>query len=155
MYRFILLFIICVSSANAITLTQTVNSDVLFDLTPVAPTDAGDYFANSYTRDATLLSIEGIANDQKWMVYAKISNYVHSGTEKIRIKVKRTGDGTGVTAPTGGAVFKKLTVGNYRYLFRGKGNRYNIPITTKIGGIGVRDGYGAFNTTIEYKVETY
>ena len=155
MFRLIIFLFICVSSVNAITLTQTVASDVLFDLTPVAPTDAGDYFNNSYTRDLTALTIDDIPSNQKWKVYAKISNYVHSGSEKIKIKVKRNGNGTGVTTPSGGATYKKLNITSYKYLFRGKGNRFDIPMTTKITNIGVTDDYGTFNTTIEYKVETY
>ena len=156
MYRSILLFILGLSSAHAITLTQTVSSDVLFDLTPVAPTDAGDYFAYSYTRDKTLLTIDGIPNNQKWKVYARISNFVHGGSEKIRIMVKRTGLGTGVNAPTDGATgFIKLTVSSYKYFFKGEGSRFDIPVRTRIEGIGVYDDYGDFNTMIEYKVETY
>jgi len=154
-FQSILIFFICISSANAITLTQTIASDVVFDLTPVAPTDAGDYFNNSYTRDNTQLSIDGIPNTTKWKIYAKLSNFVHSGQQKIKVQIKRQGDGTGGTLPSGGNTYKTLNETTYKYIFRGKGSRFDIPIQTKIKGIGVTDDYGAFTTTIEYKVETY
>jgi len=155
MFRLIIIFFICVSNVNAITLTQTVANEVLFDLTSVAPTDAGDYFNDSYTRDLTLLTIDDLPSNQKWRVYAKLSNYVHSGSDKIKIKLKRQGNGTGVTTPSGGNTYKKLNITSYKYLFRGEGSRFDIPMSTKIAGIGVNDDYGTFNTTIEYKVETY
>ena len=155
MFKLILIFFICVPSANAITLTQTVAPDILFDLIPVAPTDAGDYYNDSYTRDNTLLTIDGIADDTKWKIYAKLSNFVHSGQQKIKVRIKRQGNGTGVNPPAAGNTFKTLNNTNYRYIFRGKGSRFDIPMRTKIAGIGVKDGYGTFDTTIEFKVETY
>jgi len=156
MFKSILLFFICVSSASAITLTQTVATDILFDLTLVAPTDAGDYFNNSYTRDSTLLTIDGISANTTWKVYAKLSNFVHSGSEKIQVRVKRMGNGTGgSTNPSGGATYKRLNDTSYKYLFRGKGSRSDIPMQTKIKNIGVNDDFGTFDTIIEYKVETY
>ncbi len=158
-FKSILIFFICISNANAITLTQTIASDVLFDLTPVAPTDAGDYFNNSYTRDNTQLTIDGIPNTTKWKIYAKLSNFVHSGQEKIKVRIRRqgngNGNGTGVNIPSGGNTYKRLNETSYKYIFRGQGNRADIPIRTQIKGIGVYDGHGAFTTTIEYKVETY
>ncbi len=155
MLRVILFFFIGISSANAITLTQIVASDILFDLTSVAPTDAGDYFNNSYIRDSTLLTIDSISNGSKWRIYAKLSNFVHSGQQKIKVKIKRQNDGTGVHTPVGGNSFKTLNDTDYRQIFRGKGKRFNIPLRTEIDGIGVYDDYGTFNTIIEFKVETY
>lgn len=154
-FKSILIFFICISSANAITLAQTIASDVLFDLTLVAPIDAGDYFDDSYTRDNTQLTIDDVTDDTEWKIYAKLSNFVHSGQEKIRVQIKRQGDGTGVTLPSAGNTYKTLNETSYTYIFRGKGKRFDIPMQTKIKGIGVSDDYGTFNTTIEYKVETY
>jgi len=155
MLRSILFFFICVSSASAITLTQTVATDILFDLNLVAPTDAGDYFNDSYTQTNTLLSIDNIPDDTKWKVYAKLSNFVYNGHEKIRIAIKRNGDGTGVHPVYAGNAYHRLDETTYKYIFRGEGSHFDIPITTKIRGIGVTDNIGTHNTTIEYKVETY
>ena len=154
MLKIILFFFISISSANAITLTQTVTADILFDLTSVAPTDAGDYFNDSYRRDTTLLTIDHIPNGKKWRVYAKLSNFVHSGQQKIEIRIKRMGKGTGVHTPVEGTSLITLDT-NYQEIFNGKGKRFNIPMRTQIKGIGVYDDYGIFNSTIQFKVETY
>lgn len=151
---FFFLNVLSICSVNAITLTQTAGN-ILFDLSLVAPTDAGDYLNNSYTRDSTFLTIDNIPSNTKWRVYAKLSVYVHSGQQKIKVRIKRIGNGTGVNVPAGGNSFKTLDNTSYIQLFRGKGNRFNIPMRVQIKGIGVTDDYGTFDTIIEYKVETY
>lgn len=152
MIKIILLFAISLSSANAITLKQEIPSDLLFDLTAVAPTNAGDYFKNSYTQNKTLLTIDNIPNDTQWRIYAKIRQEI-SG---IKIKVKRKSEGTGVNPLEGKKKYKTLkTTFTLTPLFSGKGSHFDILMRTQINGIGVNDGHGAFDTSIIYKVETY
>ncbi len=150
MLRIIVLFLLCTLSAHAVTLTQTVTGDVLFDLTPLTPTDAGDYFNTSYTRDLTLLSIDNIPNDVSWTISAKISSEIPG----VTVRVSRKGTGTGSTInPSGGTSYKTLTT-TYTELFTGEGKRFNIPMRTQLKGIGVSDNNGVFETHIEYKIET-
>ncbi|HIO91555.1 MAG TPA: hypothetical protein EYG68_01775 [Leucothrix mucor] len=150
--RLFTLFFTCVLSANAITLTQTVPSDVLFDLTMVAPTNAGDYFANAHTSpvNSTLLSIADIGNGKKWTVYAKLSQNIPG----IKVRIIRTGNGIGKKIPQGNTANKILNT-NLRKLFDGQGSILNIPMQTEIYGIGVSDGHGLFTSDIEFIVETH
>lgn len=149
MLRIITLFLLSTACANAVTLTQTVPGDIVFDLTPLAPTDAGDYFDTSYTRDLTYLTIDDIPNTIKWRLYAKISNEIPG----IAVRIKRTDNGTGANAPTGGRVYEKLST-VYTEIFTGEGKRFDIPMQTQIRGLGVSDDNGTFNADIEYKIET-
>jgi len=149
--RLVTLFFACTLTVNAITLTQSVPSDVLFNLTTLTPMDAGDYFASSQTSspNSTLLSIADIPNDTKWTVYAKLSSNI-SG---IKVRIKRFGNGVGVEQPKGNTGNKVLST-NKRKLFTGKGSIRNIPMQTEVYGIGVGDGYGTFTSNIEFIVET-
>lgn len=149
MLRIVVLFLMSTVCANAVTLTQTVPEDILFDLTPLAPVEAGDYFESVHTRDLTYLSIDNIPNDVKWTVYAKLSNEIPG----IALRVRREDNGTGTTVPTGGKSYSKLTP-IYIEIFSGKGKRFDIPMRTKISGIGVSDDHGTHNSNIEYKIET-
>lgn len=149
MLRIITLFLLSTACANAVTLTQTVAGDILFDLTPLTPTDAGDYFDNLYTRDLTYLSIDDIPNNVPWRIYAKLSSEIPG----IVVRVKRTNNGTGSILPTGGRSYEKLST-IYAEIFSGEGRRFNIPMQIQIRGIGVSDGNGTFDTDIVYKIET-
>ncbi|PID46370.1 MAG: hypothetical protein CSB47_04480 [Proteobacteria bacterium] len=149
MLRIIVLFLSCTLPAHAVTLTQTVIGDVLFDLTPLAPADAGDYFNNSYARDLTQLSVDNIPNDVTWTIFARISSEIPG----ITVRVRRKGTGTGAINPSGGTSYKKLTT-TYKKLFTGEGKRFDIPMRTQLKGIGVSDNNGIFETHVEYKVET-
>ena len=149
--RLFTLFFISTVNVYAITLTQTVPSDVLFDLTTTTPTDAGNYFTNAHTSpaNASLLSISDIPNDTQWTISAKLSQAM-SG---VKVRIKRTGEGTGINKPTGNTRNRILTT-NLKKLFDGKGSIINIPMQTEIYGIGVNDGHGIFDTNIEFIVET-
>lgn len=149
--RLLALFFISTMNVHAITLTQTVPSDVLFNLTTATPTDAGSYFTDAHTSsaNATLLSVSDIPNGTQWTVYAKLSQNI-SG---IKVRIKRTGDGTGIKKPTGNTSNRILTT-NPKKLFDGKGSVINIPMQTEVYGIGVNDGHGTFETNIEFIVET-
>ena len=151
---FITLFLI-IPSTYSITITQEVADDILFDLTSIAPTEAGDYFENSYERDATTLNVVTLLSTTSWKVSAKLSVFIHSGSEKIKVRLKRIGNGTGLIIPSGGGSFETINQTTYTDLFSGTGSRLNIPIRTRVEGIGVSDEFGTFDTTIEYKVESY
>ncbi|MEE9352380.1 MAG: hypothetical protein V3U78_08975 [Thiotrichaceae bacterium] len=150
--RIFLLFFVCSINASAVTLTQTVPSDVLFDLNLVTPTEAGTYFATSQSSSssATLLSVGDIPSTTKWTMYGKLTTTIPG----IKVRIKRTGNGTGSTAPNGGLSNKRLNDTTWRKLFSGKGSRLNIPLQTEVYGIGVGDGHGTFEGDIEFKVET-
>lgn len=150
MLRIIILFLMSTACANAVTLTQTVPGDILFDLTPLAPTNAGDYFDSTYTRDLTYLTIDDIPSNIKWRIYAKLSTDI----DGIKVRVKREGHGTGSIVPTGGTSYETLVTTTYTEIFHGEGKRFDIPIQTEIRGIGVSDESETLNTNIEYKVET-
>ena len=149
--RLITLFFISTVNVSAITLIQTVPNEVLFNLTTNAPTDAGSYFADGYTSsaNATLLSISDIPNDTTWSVYARLSQDIPG----IKVRIKRSGDGTGIKKPTGNTSNRILST-NLIKLFKGQGSITNIPMQTEIYGIGVSDGHGEFTTNIEFTVET-
>lgn len=149
MLRIIVLFLLSTACANAVTLTQTVPEDILFDLTSAAPGEAGDYFDDAYTRNLTYLTIDNIPNTVKWQIYAKLSHEI-SG---IKVRIKREDNGTGVILPTGGKSYEELTT-VYTAIFSGEGKRFDIPMQTQIKGIGVSDDNGTFSTNIEYKIET-
>lgn len=151
MLRIVALFLMSTACAKAVTLTQTVPGDILFDLTSLAPDNAGEYFDNAYERDLTYLTIDDIPNNIKWRLYAKISHEIPG----INIRVKREGNGTGAIVPVGGKRYTDLAPGiTYTEIFRGEGKRFDIPMRTQIKGIGVSDDNGTFGTSIEYKIET-
>lgn len=151
---FITLFLV-IPDTYPITITQEVADDILFDLTSIAPTEAGDYFEDFYERDATTLNVVTVLPTTSWKVSAKLSVFIHSGSEKIKVRLKRTGNGTGLIIPSGGVSFETINQTTYTDLFSGTGSRLNIPIKTRIEGVGVSDEFGTFDTTIEYKVESY
>jgi len=148
-----LFFLACIANANAVTLTQTAPGDILFDLNLVTPLEAGTYFSKfqSSSTNATLLSIDDIPSSTKWTVFAKLSTVIPG----IKVRIKRTGNGTGSTAPTGNTGNRRLNNAvTWVRLFRGKGSRLNIPMQTQVFNIGVGDGNGVFETDIDFKVET-
>lgn len=151
MIRIFLLFLVISNTAYAISLRQTVSNDVLFDFRLIAPTDAGDYFSARHTSAprATLLSITGIPNATEWVVFAKISHDI-SG---IKVKIKRTGNGSGSQLPTGNISNKILGITEIK-LFSGTGSRSHIPMQTEIDSLGVGDGFGTLGTDIVFTVKT-
>jgi hypothetical protein len=151
MARLFLLFFIFSNTAYAIRLTQTVSNDVLFDLSLIAPTDAGDYFSTRHTSSsrATRLSISGIPAATEWVVYAKISHEIKG----VKVKIKRTGNGSGRTIPTGNTSNRVLGITETK-LFSGKGSRTHIPMQTEIDDISVGDGFGTLGTDIIFTIKT-
>ena len=152
--RILLLFFLGLPNAHSVTLNQTVPNEVLFDLNLSPPTEAGTYFASkqSSTANATLLSIDDIPSTTKWIVYGRLTSNLLNN--RIKVRIKRTGNGTGSTLPSGTLRNKRLSAGTWKRLFSGKGSRFNIPMQTEVYGIGVNDGFGLFETDIEFKVET-
>lgn len=148
----ICLLLMLFSNANAITLIQSIPDDVLFDLTTIAPTEAGNYLSTRHLspKNKTLLSIDDIPDTTKWAVYARLANEI-SG---ITVKIKRIGDGTGITPPSEARRNYKKIPAIGRKLFSGQGKRLNIPMRTKITNLGVSDGFGTFDTDIIFTVKT-
>lgn len=149
MLKIIVFFLLSTTCAHAVTLTQTVPDDILFDLTPLTPAEAGDYFDTSYTRDLTLLSIDDIPGDVTWTVSARISAEIPG----VKVRVSREGNGTGSISPSGGTSYETLTTA-YTTLFTGAGKRFDIPMRTQLKNLGVSDDNGIFDINIEYKIET-
>jgi hypothetical protein len=149
MLRIIVLFLLSTAAANAVTLTQTVPEDIVFDLTPLTPTDAGDYFDDTHTRDLTYLTIDNIPNNITWTLFAKISGDIPG----ITVSIRREDNGTGAILPQGGTSYEKLTT-VYTAIFTGEGKRFDIPVRTQLKSVGVSDDNGTFSTNIDYKIET-
>ena len=149
-YSFIL-FIFLIANAQAITLSVT--SSLVFDLTDKAPTEAGKYLKRSYKndKDGTLINVSDIESEQRWAVYVRQLILI----DGLKIKIKRTGNGTGTEVVEYGKKFLSLKTDKWKCFFTGQGQHSNIPVQTKVSRIGISDSYGEYNTNLSYKVETY
>lgn len=69
------------------------------------------------------------------------------------LSVRRTGDGTGQTPPSGGQAYQAIIASNTE-LFTGCGDRSGIPLQFRLEGVSLKAAPpGARSTTIIYTVE--
>lgn len=150
--RLVFIFFVLLSP-NIQAITFSVTSSLSFDLTDKVPTEAGTYFNKVYKTDdnATLISIADIKSTQRWAVFVRQSNRL----DGLNLKIKRTGQGSGDHSVKYGSSYLSFPTDDWSCFFTGQGQHQNIPIKTRLGGIGVADSYGEFNTDLIYKVETF
>lgn len=114
-------------------------------------TNAGEYYADSFTTSTTV-NISGTANSsQEWTVYVRLTNLMNG----LTIAAKRTGNGTGDNNPSdveNSNNFPILST-SFQPLFKGKGNINSIPLEFQISNFDVTDGNGIKDIQIEYQVE--
>lgn len=120
-------------------------------------TDAGDYYTGSLESGSALLSctdayltISGTATSTTaWTLSARL---VSSATG-LGLELKRTGNGTGSSAPSGGTDYTTLSTA-YETLFTGQGNVSSIPLQFRVNNLDVSDGNGTKNIQIQYQITT-
>ncbi|OQX03274.1 MAG: hypothetical protein BWK73_40095 [Thiothrix lacustris] len=135
--------------ANAISVDAADNDWTSTPLSSANITNAGEYYADSFTT-STNVNISGIANSsQAWTVSVRLTTLVNG----LAIAVKRTGNGTGF--PSGGDdTYYPLNNTAFQPLFTGSGNISGIPLEFQISNFDVTDGNGTKDIQIEYQVTT-
>jgi hypothetical protein len=129
--------------ANAISVAADDWTDTLADTT-----NAGDY-ADSFTT-STSINISGTtSSSQTWELSARLTTAMTG----LTIDVKRTGNGSGDSVPSGGNADQTLTTA-FQPFFTGSGNVSGIPLQFLIRNIDVTDGNGTKDIKIEYQVTT-
>jgi len=78
----------------------------------------------------------------------KIDTSWHSS---LHLDVKRTSDGTGSGAISGGSVYQEVT-GTDQSFFSGSGDRSSIDVQLKVRGMSVQVSPNTYSTTIYYTV---
>ncbi len=121
------------------------------DWTYTPPTDitnAGEYYADSFTTSTTVDISGTSSSSQAWTVSVRLTNLVNG----LTITTKRTGNGTGDSIPSGSSTYQLTTA--FQPLFTGSGNISGIPLEFRISNFDVTDGNGTKDIQIEYQVTT-
>lgn len=115
---------------------------------------AGSDLVGAYesATDAGSLTISGTAgNDDAWRVEVRRTDSTNWHSNFI-LSVKRTGDGSGDGAITGGTGYQKISNESNDTFFSGAGDRSGIPLQFKLGGMSLQVPPATYSTTITYTV---
>jgi hypothetical protein len=113
-------------------------------------TNAGDYYTGSFTT-ATSINIGGTtSSSQMWTLSARLTTDIAG----LNIGIKRTGNGSGDSIPSGGTDDYQTLTTAFLPFFTGSGNVTGIPLELQISDVDVTDGNGTKTIPIEYQITT-
>jgi hypothetical protein len=112
-------------------------------------TNAGDYYTGSFTTATSINIGDTTSSSQMWTLSARLTTVIAG----LNIGIKRTGNGSGDSVPSGGNTNQELTTA-FQPFFTGSGNISGIPLEFEISNFDVTDGNGIKNIQIQYQVTT-
>jgi len=151
MLGLLLVSILCPSGAGAIEITATGPWSLTIDADDLVA-GAGSDLVSTYESNAdqaVIVISNTTGNEDNWRVDVKRSDTTWHND--FVLSVRRTGDGTGGGAITGGSGYQAVGTADSAF-FSGAGDRSNIPIQLQLSGVSLQVAPNTYSTTITYTV---